>query len=487
MAEPRPQGSSMLPKVADIIENLGLGPFVAKEIFLGGSTWLSAGAQLITISAVTLVIAKEWGLEAWQRGILVSMIFIGIMLGNFASGPSSDIIGRRPPILISYALVVFFSIASSFASGFRVLCIMRLLLGISFGFAQPAWNTLGIEITPAYWRGIPNVAGSFLFVVGEIFAGCLVWLDDPSMKTLNWRLLSMYAAAPAAVMGVVCVCFLNESASWLALQGETEKAKNVLKSIRWWNRKEEESVEFAPPLALTPRNQFDSIREQIDATTGPVLRFTTGVLCFSCFVLNFVYYGTFYSFPIVMGEVDMGVSPALALIIGALWELPGYAAAIVASLLWGRRVSTLGYLVLMIVSTVMFMEGAKRQKDGGGLAEYAVHAGFAGMKCWINMGFCILYQYASEIYPTSARVAGTGICFGCGRLGSMVVPMVFEWVMVAFNDQWQIFFYAMIAILSVNCILILLLPYETSGMTLKDHVDELGELEPLMSCGARKV
>lgn len=472
------------PKVAVVIENIGAGLFQLKEITLGGSIWLAAGSQIIMITALTLNISKEWNLKSWERSSIVSILFIGIMLGNFASGPCSDLVGRRPPILISYATICFFSVASACSTSFWVLFFMRLLLGIAFGFSQPAWNTLCSEITPSRWRMYTAVLSSLLFVVGEIYAASLIWLEDPEMKSLNWQALTVFGTMPAAIMGVACVFFLNESASWLALQGQADRAKQVLESIRWWNRKEEVSLDFASSNVLEPVSS--SPQQQMEVATGKVLGFTTFVLCSTCFTLNFIYYGSFYSFPLVLGDVDMGVSPAVALIIGALWELPGYAAAIGCSMVCGRRVAILSYLVLMMLSTLLFVEGAEHQKSGNAVYGYAVHVGFAGMKCWINMGFVIVYQYASEIYPTSARVAGTGLCFGCGRIGSMVAPFVFEAMMDAFNNSWQNFYYLLAMACAANAILVLFLPFETASMTLKDHVAEMGEMDPLVSCGARK-
>ena len=54
-------------EVADVIDNLGVGPFLAKEVTLGASIWLAAGSQLIVVSAVTLAISGEWNLAGWQR------------------------------------------------------------------------------------------------------------------------------------------------------------------------------------------------------------------------------------------------------------------------------------------------------------------------------------------------------------------------------------------------------------------------------------
>jgi hypothetical protein len=299
------------------------------------------------------------------------------------------------------------------------------------------------------------------------------------MKHLNWHSLIIVGTLPAAVMGVLCFFFLNESAFWLALQGKVEKARTVLETIRWWNRKEHISLDFAAPDPVKSEGGFEPLRQQLEVAFGPVLWFTTVALCYSTFVLNFVYYGCFYSFPVVLGNVDMGVSPALALVLGCLWELPGYAAAAFLGTVLGRRSSTLLYLVLMILSIVMFVEGAKRQKNSNFLYQYCLHAGFGGLKCWINTGFIIVYQYVPEIYPTSCRVCGAGLCLGVGRFGSMLAPFVFEWSLDTFNGSWQPFFSIMAIICGVNIVLIMFLPFETWGMTLKDHVEEMGEREPL--------
>jgi len=475
--------TSTKPKVADFIDKLGVGPYLVKELFLGGGIWLAAGSQLIIVTAVTQTIAKEWGLEAWQRSSVVSVLFVGLIVGNIVSGPCSDLFGRRPPILISYAAVVVFSLGCAFAPGFAALCALRLLLGIAFGFAQPPWTSLCSEITPSMWRMETSVVSQLLFVVGEIYAASILYADDPTMTHLNWQALTLHGTVPAFVLGLACVFFLNESASWLAMQGHTEKASQILKSMRWWNGKEQLPVDFVVDSnADVSASGYDVACQQARVALGPVLRFTTVALCFSCIVLNFVYYGMLYAFPLVLGKVDLGVTPALAIIIGALWELPGYAVAIICSMLLGRRMSTFLYLVGMICSTMLFVEGAKQQTQASSHSaqnEYMLHAGFAGMKCFINVGFCTVYQYVSEIYPTNCRVAGTGICFGIGRLGSFSAPFVFEWLMEAYNDDWQLFFWLMSAICVVNGILVLFLPFETSGMILKDHVDELGEMEPL--------
>lgn len=467
-------------KVADVIERLGVGPFWVKEICVGAGLSVASGAQLIVISATTWVISHEWRLDGWQRSSLVSILFVGKLAGNLVGGPFSDAVGRRLPIVFSYAAVCLYGIMAASASGFEILCTARFVLGVATGVSQSAWTALLSEITPADSRMMATLASSSFFAIGMVYGGYLVWLDDPQLKMLAWRWITMMSVLPAAIFGIAASITLKESASWLALHGENNGAEDILRSIQWWNSKEQEPVNFSPVKADAPQSDMESLKMQLDVAFGTTMRYTTAVLCFTCFVLNFVYYGGVYSFPLILGHVDMGVSPAGALILGVLWELPGFVAAGFCDKHCGRRSSILWYLALVTLSISVFIKSAAYDEKFGPV-NYMAHAGYAGSKCWIHMGFLIVYQYVVEVYPTSARAAGTGLCLGCGRLGSIAVPFVFEAMAGWFDDMWQPFFYMMATFCAVNVLLVLMLPFETWGMTLKDHVNEMKETEPLVN------
>jgi putative MFS transporter len=469
------------PRIGEVIDRLGVGPTLVKETLLGGSVWFVGGAQLIVISVTAKTISDQWELTEWQRSGTAAITFVGILLGDLGGGPITDTVGRRIPILLAYALALTCGIASTFAHGFWSLCACRILLGFAFGLQQPAWHSYCTEITPPDWRMVTNICSGTLFIVGEVYGVLLVWWSDPTLHNLNWRWLMVMASAPAAFFGMLAVYFLGESPNWLALQGETAKAKRILESIRWWNGQEQEPIDFSIPIKLNDESDLESMCKQLQVVGDRVFRYTTSVLCFSCFALNLLYYGGFYAFPFVFGDVDMGVSPALAILFGALWELPGYAATLILSAACGRRCSILIYLILTAVSIIMFIAAAERH---GAIFQFILNLGFAGMKCWVNMGFSLVYQYVSEVYPTSARGVGTGICLGSGRIGSIFAPFVFEGMVK--HLPWSAFFYAMVAVCVVNAVGVLLLPFETKGAILGEHVDEVREGDPLMSCHGRK-
>merc|ERR1719272_1752266 len=110
---------------------------------------------------------------------------------------------------------------------------------------------------------------------------------------------------------------LWESPSFLALAGYPDKAKVVLDSMRIANGKPDVSIDFKVP-AVTIGTRGGMAR-QLGVVFGRPMLYSTITVCLSCFVLNFVMYGCLYSMPQVLPKVNMGVTPAMGLMVGCLW------------------------------------------------------------------------------------------------------------------------------------------------------------------------
>merc|ERR1719401_1755455 len=147
---------------------------------------------------------------------------------------------------------------------------------------------------------------------------------DSSTALASSRWLLLMGAVPSVLFLVASIFLLHDSPSFLASQGRREEAKAVLESMRASNRVEHVSVDFKAASAeavLSPRTS--SLRVMADPFllifSGRFL-FSTVVVIYSCFTLNVLFYGCLYAFPQVLTEVHMGPSPAMSLMIGAVWE-----------------------------------------------------------------------------------------------------------------------------------------------------------------------
>jgi len=475
------EGADDRPLLPEVIEKLGFGFAQVRAGFIGGGVYFADGAELLLISAVTDAVANQWGMSHMQKGLVVTVVFVGILVGNFASGPLSDSYGRRQLILLSFLGILVFSIISSLTVSFCTLAIVRFFVGAAFGLGQPAWNTLGAEMTPADWRvGMQGISQGF-FIMGELYSTILLMADDPKMQNLHWRWLLQMGAIPAAVFLVVGFFFLHQSPSYLAVAGQREEAKAVLESMRNDNRAHDVSIDFRVPTRvseLPARMRRNSrrvsvhsrgeLRNQLSIVFGQDLCLSTLINMFSCFTLNFFYYGCLYAFPQVLSASSaMKEGAALELLIGALWEIPGQALGIICGLFLTRKFNMKLYLVLCLLSTVAFVLG---NTHVGKTASVFQTLGFYGIKCFVDIGFVVVYQYSVEIYPARVRATGSAVAVGSGRLAGIISPLIFE--VIKGSSSTSVFFWILVCLCAVNFFLIDFLKYETFGMALKDDVEE---------------
>eukprot|EP00440_Ansanella_granifera_P023510 gb/GFBE01025530.1/.p1 GENE.gb/GFBE01025530.1/~~gb/GFBE01025530.1/.p1 ORF type:complete len:481 (+),score=89.60 gb/GFBE01025530.1/:1-1443(+) len=457
--------------LSQTVDELGIGWTQVITCFIGGAIWAADGAELLIIGSVSRAVSQEWGLEAWQRGALVSLVFIGVLLGNSASGPFGDGFGRRMPMLVSFVGIAIFSVLSTATTGFYTLAAVRMVVGASFGVGQPAYNTLLTELTPRKWRLVTNSVGQSMFTIGEIYAALLIWYNDPDMKDLDWRWLCVMGALPSVIGFALSYFLLHESPAYLSEKGYDEEAKQVLDKIRSANKAEHVSLDFTARKKkdATPTSSVDAVK----IIYSPQFLYTTLTMMYSCFVLNLVYYGCLYAFPQVMQEVDMGYSAAIGLVVGALWELPGFALSSAVGIWMKPKNVVLLYLVTTAASLVSFTVGANREGLLGGTL---LQGGYLGLKVMVLVGFVTVYQMATEVYPTSARNTGAGACFAGGRIGSILAPLVYEEVYE--RSGWKAYFWIMVCTMVVNVILIWPLHVKD-----KESKKEVNETTPLVEGG----
>jgi len=463
----------------DVIDDIGFGYFQWRAVFLGGGIWAADGAELLLIGSITSALSADWNLNGTQRGLVVTLVFVGVLTGNALSGIVGDSYGRRLPILISYAFIFIFSLLSALSWDVWSLGFCRVFVGVAFGLGQPAWNTMGTEISPVDSRVLVNGVSQLLFGMGEMYSAGLVWSEDPKLQQLNWRRLLILGAIPSLIFGVLSYFFLIESPKYLASNGKAAEARAALEVIRSTNGAlVDVSLDFDETAGSTPQEK--GFWQQMAVVWGSRMWFTTAVVCYSTFTLNFIYYGGIYSFPQVLPSLDLDMSPGANLFLGAFFETPGFLLGLWIASSTTRKITLQIYLILSFLSGGLFLYGTGLDASLSVTGEkhaWAIQAAFLGMKAFVNVGFIVVYLYASEVYPTIARTTGTAACLATGRLGAMACPLVYEGL-AEYTGGFHTFFVTIAALTAANSILVCFLTIETAGKKLSDG-DDLSELEPL--------
>mmetsp|Transcript_28435 Transcript_28435/g.62060 ORF Transcript_28435/g.62060 Transcript_28435/m.62060 type:complete len:497 (-) Transcript_28435:92-1582(-) len=448
--------------IADVVEDIGFGPSQARMSFIGGGVMMADGSELLLISSVVMAVANEWDLGPFERSGLITLVYLGLIGGNACSGPLGDRFGRRPVIVCSFFAIFIFSVLSSLSTSAQMLGVLRFFVGMAFGLGQPAWNALGSEITPAYWRMVNPIVGQILFIFGELYSCSLIYFQDPTMKNLQWRPLLRLGSLPAVFFGILAMSpdMLVESPRYLAVQGRLQEAMEVLSTMAAGNGMMTARIDFRPPELHRAQKWWEPITEIFSKE----YRLTTFITTFGGATWNLIYYGALYAFPQILPGLTMGSSAAAELLYGALWELPGILLAIFLAITLPRRqmMGTIG--VVGAVVLVMFAVGAANPE----LAHQGLllHVGYAGIKLIAIPGFCIYYLYPGEVFPTTSRTTGMAFVTAGARVAAMVAPMLFEYVTLKWS--FAVFFYLGAIMAFMTSIGAYLLPFETLGKALED-------------------
>lgn len=481
MATTESDAKEDLPELADVLEDVGFGGAQLRALIAGGSTWIADGAELLIVSSVSAEVKKEWHLSPTESGLIVSMVFVGMLIGNLVGGQFADSVGRRFPIVMLYGGVFFFSVASAFAQGILSLAIARFFVGLFCGIGGAAWVTLSVEIVPSNRRLHMICLGEILFTFGELWSIGLIFLEDPTMTSLNWRKMILLASIPSFVLGILSYLLLIESPSFLSVQGRHKEAKAVVKTMFLQNgfSEEEASKDFRPPKKGA--EETGRFLDRLAIICGPSFYFTTFVSCFSCFTLNTFFYGGLYCFAAILPDMDTGISAGTSLLLGALQEFPGNIIGLAVAIYLTRRIGIQVYLVGNLLGLILFAVAGSYLLSGtvvSALPQVMLQIGLQSIKAFTTMGFLVVFCFAAEIYKTSIRGTGTAFSMAVGRIGAMSSPMIYQWLLSYTNDKLS-FIYFMIVLNVINIVLVHFVSVETSGRKLQD--DDEDETSPLMS------
>lgn len=178
------------------------------------------------ITAVTLVlIADDWKLNAFEQGVVASVLVAGLAAGSFVAGPLSDRFGRRYVLMSMAALFVASAFGAALAPSLGWLLFARAAAGVAIGVTSPTAGLYVAEIAPAVIRGRLLSFEAVAYGLGTILAYCvgLALEEQPN----GWRLMFGFIAVPSTIYGLALLP-LPESPRWLAAAGQLNAARRSL-------------------------------------------------------------------------------------------------------------------------------------------------------------------------------------------------------------------------------------------------------------------
>lgn len=382
--------------------------------------------QLLGIVIPTIM--KEWGVARSAFAPVVSLGYLGMMIGGLVAGLAGDRLGRRTALLASMVVFGVMTVAAAAADGPTAMGVLRLLAGIGLGGAMPNAAALAAEYVPLRQRPIAVTVTIVCVPLGGTLAGLL---GIRLLPLLGWQMLFVIGGVVPLVAACVLRFLLPESPRFLARH-----------ESRW-----KELVDLMPKMGhpLAPGTRF------ADMSGAPVVRASLGSLFKAEWLRDTVSLWSAFFFCLL--SVYLGFSWLTSLLTGAGFA-PGTAntgitafnlGGVAGALLGGVAIARFGSRLSMLFMTSIAIAGAATLSAmsiaPGNVLPVVAMLTLTGAA--INGVQTTMYALAAHVYPGAVRATGVGSAVAFGRFGAILTGYVGPW---AIDYGGTTSFFALIAV-----------------------------------------
>ncbi|XP_069100955.1 organic cation transporter protein-like isoform X2 [Argopecten irradians] len=335
------------------------------------------------------------------------VIYGGSFCGSLLQGIVADSIGRKKTICMSLIFLLGSGLSTAWSVNYYMFTVLRFLQGMfSRGVYIPAF-VLGIELVGPTKR---QYAG---FLLNFFYSGGSVLLAGIGYGFRHWKYIQIVSTAPL-LLSLIYWWIIPESPRWLIGHGRIAEANVVLKKIAQSNNTEScvpLNEDYAETCEVSKRRSYN-FREFISSRS---LVCHSLIIFFNVFVVYHCYFG------FALNTENLSGHFYLNFLINGLVEFPADAIALVFSNRIGRKKL---YITSMFIGGVLLLGSAGMMLFSvEGLRNTTVAMAMLG-KSGVTVGYCVIYLWAAEIFPTVFRNSGMGVSLACGNIGYIVAPFI---------------------------------------------------------------
>ena len=405
------RGTTMSTQVIDLHEELAeakVGKFHWRLGAMMGLLTLFDGYDTFNPAYVIHYVAKPWGLQAGQAGLLISSGLVGFLIGAAIHGIIADRLGRRGTLLGGLWITSIFTLlTATSADSFLSFCILRILTGIGLGVLLPLATTYINELAP---RRVANTFALWGVALGWALGGTLAGVAGVfATPVFGWT--SLYWIGSLSFLLLPFMHFmLPESPKFLALQGRTDEIRDMLSKLRPERAAVYKSAEIAVEQSEKPVNSVAVLLQ-------PKYRRTTFAIWASAFLSLFCIFGLSGWIPTVM--MQRGETFAASFGFGALMQIMSFVGALVLGHLVDKSGSSRGLIAtwwaiggVAVLSLVVLNDHIVNITSVAAAGFFIIGAQF------------VLNNFTAASYETGVRATAVGMELGVARVGAILGPFV---------------------------------------------------------------
>jgi AAHS family 4-hydroxybenzoate transporter-like MFS transporter len=427
---------------------IDVGRLIDEHAWTGYQRWLVALAavtvvfdgidnQLLGVSIPSMM--KEWAVSRAAFAPVISLGYLGMMVGAALAGLAGDRVGRRAALLSSVAAFGGATLLSVFSGGTAALAALRLLAGIGLGGAIPNAAALAAEYVPAAKRPFAVTATIVCLPLGATLAGIL---GSEILARTGWRPLFVIGGAAPLVMAAILTRLLQESPRYLARRPHRRA------ELRAFLRRIGQRI---PDAAVLTIEDPPSGTAPFRALLRPDLRRDTLALWGSFVSCLLAVYLGFSWLPSLLAGA--GFEPSAASSGITAFNIGGVAGALGGGLAFAR----IGSRAAMLVMTAGAIAGAVSLSTvtlDPAMPRIGLFALLTLCGGLINAVQTTMYALAAHVYSSDMRATGIGAASGVGRVGAILSGYAGAW---AIEYHGSVSYFGLMAAAMCTCFVMLAL------------------------------
>lgn len=418
----------------------GIGGSV-QNILLNELHWLKEGTTLLAM----------WG-TAYTAGQL---------FGALVGGPIGDKIGRKKSILLYEVIHIIAMIGGAISPNIYVLYVFRLIQGFGLGALLVVLFAGFTEYVPGRNRGVWSSRNSFLGNWAHPICNGIAFLIVTAgvSYNMNWRIQYMIPSVLSIIASLLIAKKFPESPRWLESQGRVEEADAIMTKI-------EKEIEASTGKPLPPVMEEPKQVKQLPYSAlfkGKLLQRTI-VGSLVLIGMNTIQYTLMTWMPSLLRSLGYDTSQSQFMTMFGLFGAPF--GIFIASLIMDkipRRV--MGVILLAVMAVLGIITGQQTTMTALIVSTFFLNTAIYMYVCYASA------VYVPEMWPTSAKMSGSGFCNAMGRVSNIFFPFLVTYVAGSVGSLGVFILISVVAAVIAVCILIF--GVETRG----ESVEDIGNIE----------
>lgn len=419
----------------------GIGGAV-QNILLNELHWLEPGSKLLAM----------WG----------TTYTAGQLFGALVGGPIGDKIGRKKSILLYEIIHIIAMIGGAAAPNITVLYVFRLIQGFGLGALLVVLFAAFTEYVPGKNRGVWSSRNSFIGNFAHPICNgiALLIVGTGVSMNVNWRIQYIIPSVLSIIASIIISKKYPESPRWLEAQGRVEEADAIMTAI-------EKEIEASTGKALPPIEEAPAAVKNLPYSAlfkGKLLKRT---ICGSLVLIgmNTIQYTLMNWMPSLLSSMGYDTSQSQFMTMFGLFGAPF--GIFLASLYMDKLPRRVTGVALLVAMAIMGIVTSRQSTMGALIASTFV------LNTFIYMYVCYASAvYVPEMWPTSAKLSGSGFCNAMGRVSNIFFPFLVTFVAAGSMGSNGVF--ALISIVAaIIAVSIIVFGVETRG----ESVEDIGNLE----------